>query len=371
MTDRGGVDRGGRPRPLVDYEGNASRYKQGRDLAPALLDNWTAAVAARLPAGHLRLVVDGGAGTGAFLGMWQTLGADRILAVEPSSAMRALAADRHVANASIVAGELASLPVPECSADVVWVSAVLHHVPDRRAALAEINRILRPGGRLLLRGFVPGLSHIPWLDSFPGAERARKRFPSLHTILNDAEALEVVDATVVHDPEGVLPSQAAAWVSAMRTADSLLTALTDQEIEAGISRLRRLPDHPFEPMALGLLTFQRPHAASSSTGLQPGALADRAAHPRDTAAATSRSSGCRATPPPPSAADSSRFSSSPPSSCTSDHILQLRADPLPVRPSRATREPTGLKPQLPAGGGLGFGLRNLVSSCTSTEWSLR
>jgi ubiquinone/menaquinone biosynthesis C-methylase UbiE len=49
------------------------------------------------------------------------------------------------------------LPVREGSFDVVAFSSVLHHVPDRRAALAEAVRVLRPGGWVF--AFDPNLLH--------------------------------------------------------------------------------------------------------------------------------------------------------------------------------------------------------------------
>lgn len=47
-------------------------------------------------------------------------------------------------------GEGGRLPLPDACADCVTSFTVLEHVPDQRAALAEMRRILRPGGRLLL-----------------------------------------------------------------------------------------------------------------------------------------------------------------------------------------------------------------------------
>lgn len=49
------------------------------------------------------------------------------------------------------------LPVRAASFDVVAFSSVLHHVPDRRAALAEAARVLRPGGWVF--AFDPNLLH--------------------------------------------------------------------------------------------------------------------------------------------------------------------------------------------------------------------
>ena len=52
------------------------------------------------------------------------------------------------AAATAVRGDLLHLPVPDASVDRVIASEVLEHVPDDAGALAEIARVLRPGGRV-------------------------------------------------------------------------------------------------------------------------------------------------------------------------------------------------------------------------------
>jgi ubiquinone/menaquinone biosynthesis C-methylase UbiE len=49
------------------------------------------------------------------------------------------------------------LPFPSASLDVVAFSSVLHHIPERRVALAEACRVLKPGGLAL--AFDPNLWH--------------------------------------------------------------------------------------------------------------------------------------------------------------------------------------------------------------------
>jgi SAM-dependent methyltransferase len=59
-----------------------------------------------------------------------------------------LAAHKGVAaRAEISTGDVACLPYPAGSMDVVVASEVLEHVPDLPGALREITRVLRPGGR--------------------------------------------------------------------------------------------------------------------------------------------------------------------------------------------------------------------------------
>ena len=46
--------------------------------------------------------------------------------------------------------DLQALPFADASYDVVYASHVLEHVPDDRRAIAEIRRVLRPGGLAIL-----------------------------------------------------------------------------------------------------------------------------------------------------------------------------------------------------------------------------
>jgi SAM-dependent methyltransferase len=63
--------------------------------------------------------------------------------------MRA-AAERGVANVVPTRGDATDLPYEEGSIDAVVLTAVLGEIPDRAAALREIERVLRPGGRLVV-----------------------------------------------------------------------------------------------------------------------------------------------------------------------------------------------------------------------------
>jgi len=60
---------------------------------------------------------------------------------------RATLAGRH---GPVVAGDAAHLPLADAGVGLVWCLHVLHHLPDLTQVLAEVRRVLRPGGTLVL-----------------------------------------------------------------------------------------------------------------------------------------------------------------------------------------------------------------------------
>lgn len=98
-------------------------------------------------------VADIGTGTGYLL---PTLGRHfrRVVAVEPIEKM--LEAARHrieyhaLDNVELRSGDLARLPIKKETVDLALAVLVLHHVPAPRDALDEMQRIVRPGGYVLI-----------------------------------------------------------------------------------------------------------------------------------------------------------------------------------------------------------------------------
>lgn len=60
------------------------------------------------------------------------------------------AAERGLANVVPTQGDATALPFDDDSIDAVVLTAVLGEIPDQGAALREIRRVLKPGGRLVV-----------------------------------------------------------------------------------------------------------------------------------------------------------------------------------------------------------------------------
>lgn len=106
----------------------------------------------RLLSGTGGRVIELGAGTGVNLGLYPAA-VEELVLVEPGPHMakrlRARLADSS-RQATVVEAPAERLPLPNDSFDVAVATLVLCTVPDPAAALAELRRVLVPGGRLLL-----------------------------------------------------------------------------------------------------------------------------------------------------------------------------------------------------------------------------
>ncbi len=81
----------------------------------------------------------------------------RVVAVDGSAAMLQAAKKRlhEFDNVDLRRGELESLPIDAARLDAATLMLVLHHVPEPEGGLAEIARVLKPGGRVLIVDMLP------------------------------------------------------------------------------------------------------------------------------------------------------------------------------------------------------------------------
>jgi ubiquinone/menaquinone biosynthesis methyltransferase len=127
----------------------ASRY----DLATRMMSlgrdaSWKQALVAALPDLPSPVCLDLACGTGdvAFLLAARYPGGV-VTGLDLSSPMLAIARERNrFSNVRFERGDLCDLPFPDSSADVVTGSYALRNAPDLQKAVAEVRRVLSPGG---------------------------------------------------------------------------------------------------------------------------------------------------------------------------------------------------------------------------------
>ena len=102
------------------------------------------------------VVGDLGCGTGQLTEI-VALYVQRVIAVDSSADM--LDAARHrvggARNVDLRQGELENLPIDAGELDAAMLSLVLHYSPSPGRALAEVSRVLQPGGRVLVVDMLP------------------------------------------------------------------------------------------------------------------------------------------------------------------------------------------------------------------------
>jgi SAM-dependent methyltransferase len=81
----------------------------------------------------------------------------RVIAVDASEDMLTAARARldRLSNVDLRKGDLEALPIPAGELDAGVMSLVLHYSPDPARALAEVARVLQPGGRVLIVDMLP------------------------------------------------------------------------------------------------------------------------------------------------------------------------------------------------------------------------
>jgi ubiquinone/menaquinone biosynthesis C-methylase UbiE len=73
-----------------------------------------------------------------------------VVAVDPVSELLELARERAPANVELVEGDGAALPFADGSFDLAATQRTLHHVGHPERVVAELARVTRPGGRVLV-----------------------------------------------------------------------------------------------------------------------------------------------------------------------------------------------------------------------------
>ena len=144
----------------------------GRCIEPALV---SLACSARPIARQRRKIVpqaegrvlEVGFGSGLNLPYYDPEKVSSLVALEPSEGMRRRAAPRLAEtplNVELIGLRGEEIPLADDSIDTVLVTYTLCTIPDAAAALAQMRRVLKPGGRMLFseHGLAPDASVARW-----------------------------------------------------------------------------------------------------------------------------------------------------------------------------------------------------------------
>ena len=185
-------------------------------------------------------VLDIGCGTGNYTDLFQKLTQIEVYGVEPSAGM--LEKARHKNNhITFKIGQADNIPFDNDFFDFVYMTDVIHHVPDINAMFAEIWRVLKPGGM----GCIVTQSHQqiearPIARYFPGTARVDKeRYPDIDEIIQAASTQgftqtkgEILSEESVELDNGYLEL-------VRKKGYSMLHLISDEEYRAGLKALEQ------------------------------------------------------------------------------------------------------------------------------------
>ncbi|MGQ9733631.1 MAG: class I SAM-dependent methyltransferase [Candidatus Bipolaricaulia bacterium] len=226
-----------------DYSELAESYDRYRDLSPDALEDWLAVLIrwGRLSPGMR--ILDIGCGTGRLTIPLQQLTGAEVFGLDLSREMLDQAKRKAGAEAlHWVLGDAQALPFPGKSFDFAFMCLVLHHLEDKARALAEMARVLVPGGR----GLIWTVSHQqiaahPLNEFFPSlAELDLKRFPPIATIkaLMEAAGFATIQVEPIAFQERLPLSR---YIEKVRNKYiSTLSLLSQEEFSTGLARLERV-----------------------------------------------------------------------------------------------------------------------------------
>jgi SAM-dependent methyltransferase len=171
--------------PFMDHRGGYAAWSATYDVAPnsviSLDDRTVLPLLAKLPGGR---ALDAACGTGRHARYLQRLG-HQVVGVDVSLEMLDLAR-RKVTEAQFVIGGLEQLPFRTASFDLGVCALSLTHCEDLSAAIRELARVVRLGGRLILSDVHPfpilALSgHVAIFRDAEGSRAFVRNFAHLHS----------------------------------------------------------------------------------------------------------------------------------------------------------------------------------------------
>jgi SAM-dependent methyltransferase len=142
-----------------------------------------------LPEGTER-AIDVGCGAGALALALAPL-VREVVGVDRVQELLELARKRAPGNAQFVSGDATSLPFDTASFDLAGTLRVLHHVRRPELVIAELARVARPGGRVLV---IDQLAPVDPLEAYPVDRFERARDPSHARLLPEIDLRQLYEA---------------------------------------------------------------------------------------------------------------------------------------------------------------------------------
>jgi ubiquinone/menaquinone biosynthesis C-methylase UbiE len=188
-----------------------------------------------------KTILDFGCGTGNFAFAIKKLTTADIYGVEPSDGMREKALEKGL-DARV--GDHSSIPFDDNFFDFIYMTDVIHHVPDIQMMFNGFYRILKPDGLVcILTESHRQLETRFWVKYFPTTVAAEKdRYPDIPKIINAANAVgfcEHKTVTTCPNGESVITDEFIKLVE--NKGYSMFRLIEESDYQAGLAALKK--DH--------------------------------------------------------------------------------------------------------------------------------
>ena len=186
-------------------------------------------------------VLDFGCGTGNYTCAVKKLTNAIVYGVEPSDGMREKAISKNM-NITFLKGDHTGIPVDDNSIDLLYMTDVIHHVPDLRSMFNEFHRVLKPDGFIcILTESHKQIESRFWSAYFPSTVAAEQnRYPDIDTITGAASECGLIpdDITTTDHPHKLQITPE--FVKLVENKGySMFRLISDNDFDNGLSALKR------------------------------------------------------------------------------------------------------------------------------------
>jgi SAM-dependent methyltransferase len=223
------------PNDRVNYDEISRVYDQVRGVDRAVIEAFVNGVALDAACA----VLDIGCGTGNYTDAMQRVTPARITGLDRSEGMLTQARAKNGA-IDFRQGDAQQMPFAAASFDFVYMTDVIHHVPDIARLFAEIGRVLRPGGKAcIVTQSHAQIERRPIAQFFPGVVAVDKaRYPDIPQIVAAAAAQGLAFTRAERLGEGEPAVYGQPFLEAVRACGySMLHLIADEEYAAGLAQV--------------------------------------------------------------------------------------------------------------------------------------
>jgi ubiquinone/menaquinone biosynthesis C-methylase UbiE len=232
----------------MDYDATdiASNYDRGRDHGPEFLDLWMDVVVSHVSDRTIKTILDLGCGTGRFTEALRARFDADVVGTDPSKKMLEQARRKQLDDrVRYEAGRAESIPLPDNSVDLIFMSMIFHHLDDPALAARECRRVLRDEGTVFVRtGIRERISSYPYFDFFPASRRILEEvLPTTRFVHEVFETAGFCLVTFELITQEISPSYSAYAEKLAAGADSVLARLSQRDFDDGMRALQAYAAH--------------------------------------------------------------------------------------------------------------------------------